>query len=177
MYDPAAQPIYDVTDQHSHAVYLLIHPEEGFLKIGVAHLSSGEIRNYVMAGCQVAQLVFMSRNDAHQLASVVLRTVPDQARTISCQHSILGDAALRGHHDSWTIDGGFYDLAQTAQFLGMPHVNAFVDLPYEVVRTTLGVPRLPWQSWRLGSPSHDYTEPNYPARNGIARGSLAHQTM
>ena len=171
----ASEPFYDVTDSHSHALYLLIHPDEGFLKIGVAHLSSSEIRNYVMAGCKVSQLIFMSRNDAHQLASIVLRTVPQQVRTIRCDHSILGDAALRGHTDSWAIDGGVYDLVQTAQSLGLSHTDAFTELPYDVVRTMLGIPRLPWHNWRLGSASHDYTEPLYPACNGIARGSLAHQ--
>lgn len=174
MYLSASHTLNDATEPFSHAVYLLIHPEEGFVKIGVTHLSSGEIRNYVMAGCKVAQLVFMSRNDAHQLASVVLRTVPEQARTISRQHPILGDAGLRGHTDSWTFDGGIYDLIQAAQSLGISHTNAFFELPYEVVRTTLGIPRLPWENWRLGPASHDYSEPIYPARNGIARGSLAH---
>jgi hypothetical protein len=175
MYMSASHTPHDVTEGFSHAVYLLVHPEEGFIKIGVAHLSSSEIRNYVMAGCKVSQLIFMSRNDAHQLASVALRTVPEQVRTIRCDHSILGDAALRGHTESWALDGGVYDLVQTAQSLGLSHMDAFTQLPYDVVRTMLGIPRLPWHNWRLGSASHDYTEPMHPACDGIARGSLAHQ--
>jgi hypothetical protein len=169
---PAAVDLTDLP--YSHLTYLLVHPKEQFFKVGVAHRASAEIRNYVMAGCQIAQLVFLSRNDAHQLATIVLDSIPEQTKTISAQHPILGEEALCGYSDSWTADGGYCDLVQMAESMHMPHLNAFAELPYEVVRTMLGVPRLPWVNWRIGDVARDYTEPQYPARTGVERGSVAH---
>jgi hypothetical protein len=107
----------------------------------------------------VAQLVLLPRNDAHQLVSAVLDRVPRNSRTIGSQHAILGDAALNGHGDAWVFYEGLSDLVQMAESMQMPHLDAFNQLSYDVLRTTLGLPRLRWENWRLGPVSHDYVEP------------------
>jgi hypothetical protein len=112
-----------------------------------------------MAGCLVAQLVFVTRNDAHQLVSAVLDRVPRSSRTIGSEHAILGEGALNGYGDSWLFHGGLFDLAQIAESMQISHLNALEQLSYEVLRTTLGLPRLRWENWRLGRASYDYIEP------------------
>jgi hypothetical protein len=153
---------------YSHSAYLIAHPVDGFVKVGVAHVLSAEIRHYVMAGGQVVQLLFMNRGDAHELQSTVLRSVARHYRSMDQTHPILGEAGLNGHRTSWQASGGTYDLGSMAVSMNLPHVNALNELRYEVLRTTLGLPRLLWQDWRIGPPPRDYYEPLFPA-NHISR--------
>ena len=155
---------------YSHSIYCFSHPTDGFIKVGVAHIASAEIRHLVMAGCQVSHLLFMSRTNAYELQSAILRTVATMFRDIDAHHPILGEGGLNGHGTSWRAHGGTYDLEALAWKLGIPHANGLADLPYEVVRTTLGLPRLRWQDWRIGTASSDYREPLIPARH-ISRGA------
>jgi len=155
---------------YSHSAYLIGHPVDGFLKVGVAHVLSAEIRHYVMAGCQVVQLLFMNRADAHELQSAILRSVARHFRTVDQTHPILGESGLNGHRTSWQAPSGTYDLGSMAAAMTLPHLNALTELRYEVLRTTLGLPRLLWQDWRIGPPPSDYFEPLFPA-NHISRAT------
>lgn len=150
---------------YSHSAYLITHPTDAFFKVGVAHIASAEIRHYVMAGCQLSQLLFLSRANAHTLQSAILRRVASRFRNIDSTHPILGEEGLNGHHTSWHTNGGLYDLGSLAAALHIQHVNGLTELPYEVIRTTLGLPRLRWQDWRIGPASSDYREPSFPARH------------
>jgi hypothetical protein len=91
---------------YSHSAYLITHPTDAFFKVGVAHIATAEIRRYVMAGCQLSQLLFLSRANAHTLQSAILRTVASQFRSIDSTHPILGQDGLNGHNTSWHTNGG-----------------------------------------------------------------------
>jgi hypothetical protein len=150
---------------YSHSAYLITHPTDAFFKVGVAHIASAEIRHYVMAGCQLSQLLFLSRANAHTLQSAILRTVASQFRSIDSTHPILGQDGLNGHNTSWHTNGGLYDLPAHAIALHIQHMNGLTELPYDVIRTTMGLPRLRWQDWRIGPEPSDYREPSFPARH------------
>jgi hypothetical protein len=170
--DPQPSDLINVIP-FSHSIYCVSHPTDGFNKVGVAHIASAEIRHFVMAGCQVSQLLFMSRTNAYELQSAILRTVATMFRDIDARHPILGEDGLNGHRTSWRAHGGTYDLETLALKLGIAHTNGLTELPYEVVRTTLGLPRLRWRDWRMGPASSDYREPLIPARHVSREANLA----
>ncbi len=166
MYSGTPQPsIGTHVIPYSHSIYCATHPVEGFIRVGVAHVASAEIRHYVMAGCQVSQLLFMNRTPAYELQSAILRSVASPFRNIDPNHPILGENGLNGGSTSWAAQGGVYDLAELARNLRISHMNGLLDLPYEVLRSTLGLPRLRWDDWRTGPVSDDYREPSFPARH------------
>ena len=174
MYSGTPQPSIDnQVIPYSHSIYCATHPVDGFIRVGVAHVASAEIRHYVMAGCQIVQLLFMNRTPANDLQSAVLRSVASPLRNIDPSHPILGESGLNGGGTAWSAQGGVHDLAAMAKNLRISHMNGLLDLPYEVLRTTLGLPRLRWKDWRTGPVSADYREPSFPARHVSRRDDLA----